>query len=310
MRKFLGFLALIISLVSTGCDAKSNSFAIVLNYQSYKLIEDETFLLSVNEGTEIIWSTSNSLVCNIQPLDENCLVEGIAVGSAIITADNGKQKASCLVNVEPKEVYKPDDPIYESLTLENFVNAIENSEPTKAVTNTTMLDPYNDNLTLSFTSTLVVDYSNVVKTMYTYSYQTLNEIDSDIDEFISTHSGVYYSKGSTIGEASENGIVWNNDFEGSINLLKFDLTKFETTPEISNNVVQGPVSTSFFKKDYSIENGQFYMVIEKDGDNAFRVRRTYLSFDMSDVYNGKTKTYNVVSDTKFTYKPEIIDYEW
>ena len=33
------------------------------------------------------------------------------------------------------------------------------------------------------------------------------------------------------------------------------------------------------------------MVIEKDGDNAFRVRRTYLSFDMSDVYNGKTKTY-------------------
>ena len=173
-----------------------------------------------------------------------------------------------------------------------------------------MLDPYNDNLTLSFTSTLVVDYSNVVKTMYTYSYQTLNEIDSDIDEFISTHSGVYYSKGSTIGEASENGIVWNNDFEGSINLLKFDLTKFETTPEITNNVVQGPVSTSFFKKDYSIENGQFYMVIEKDEYNAFRVRRTYLSFDMSDVYNGKTKTYNVVSDTKFTYKPEIIDYEW
>ena len=132
----------------------------------------------------------------------------------------------------------------------------------------------------------------------------------DIDEFISTHSGVYYSKGSTIGEASENGIVWNNDFEGSINLLKFDLTKFETTPEISNNVVQGPVSTSFFKKDYSIENGQFYMVIEKNDDNTFRVRRTYLSFDMSDVYNGKSKTYNVVSGTKFTYKPEIIDYEW
>ena len=52
------------------------------------------------------------------------------------------------------------------------------------------------------------------------------------------------------------------------------------------------------------------MVIEKDEYNAFRVRRTYLSFDMSDVYNGKTKTYNVVSDTKFTYKPEIIDYEW
>ena len=146
--------------------------------------------------------------------------------------------------------------------------------------------------------------------MYTYSYQTLNEIDSDVDEFISTHSGVYYSKGSTIGEASENGIVWNNDFEGSINLLKFDLTKFETTPEISNNVVQGPVSTSFFKKDYSIENGQFYMVIEKNDDNTFRVRRTYLSFDMSDVYNGKTKTYNVVSETKFTYKQEIIDYEW
>ena len=104
MRKFLGFLALIISLVSTGCDAKSNSFAIVLNYQSYKLIENETFLLSVNEGTEITWSTSNSLVCNIQPLDENCLVEGIAVGSAIITADNGNQKPSGQLNFEPKEV--------------------------------------------------------------------------------------------------------------------------------------------------------------------------------------------------------------
>ncbi len=312
MKKALIILPLTLALLATGCNnlSKKDSFTISINYSKFDLVENDSFLLSVEESENVVWECSNTLVCEIESSNEKCVVHGKAAGSATITATSGNKKASCLVTVQPKEVLDPSISIEnQDLDLSDFVSAIDHSEPTKAVTNTKMYDVHNG-ITLSFTSTLVIDYSDIVKTMYTYSYQSLNEIESDTTEFISTHSGVYYSKGSTVGEASENGINWNNDFEGSINLLSFNLNSLSSSSTtITNNVLEGDVSQDFFK-DPSINNGHLSLVVEHGDNNYLRVRRTYLSFDMIENYNGTQRVFNVISDTKFTYKAETIDYEW
>ena len=220
-------------------------------------------------------------------------------GELIVIMTNGVQKNLGVITgpKEPEIVYSKED------YFEQIKNSIEESSPTKVVTTINYYIPKYD-VSLFFSSTLVIDYSKEVSTKYSYSYQKLNEISSGFDEMISTFSGTLYTKGSNIGEATNNGIKWNDVIEGSVSIFNFnfDMSLFKDEWNATEKYFKGTIidgnETKFFVKDYDVSNVniQIYKNIHS------MIQRITVSYEND---NGAIVTVNTI----YTYELETITYE-
>jgi len=243
-----------------------------LNRDSLSLNVGSKFALSCSATDSTVWSSSND---HIVTVDNYGIVEAILPGTAVITAKCGKASATCAVTVTEG---------VSSVTKNDFIDALKYSQPTRVITNTEFTYYFSETnkVTLTYSSILTIDYSDMIKTTYSYSYQTINDPSSGCEEMISTHTGVIYTEGTSVGEATDNGIAWNTSLEGSVTLLKFDYETLKTYGTITED-----------KQIYlTIDASKFSdMTILKGDDVSNNMNMTIFIQPIDDEYNIKAIDY-------------------
>lgn len=195
------------------------------------------------------------------------------------------------------------DPKLKKEIINKLSVAMDNSNPTKTINNTQYYYESMD-VVLNFNSILLVDYSNIVTSLYSYSYQKLNELGSGSSEMITTISGTYYGKGNSIGESINGQIVWNNEIDGIITLLNFNLE--ETLVDIqdySDKVIQLKVDddkiVKFMRKDYKITNLYMTITMNEDLNKVTNIKIEYST----------GKGAQVTSILSFSYEKQYFEVE-
>ena len=195
-------------------------------------------------------------------------------------------------------------PEYVQYSINDFRSAMQRFRPTR-ITNTQTYTIESEDIKLNFNSMLVVAYEAIVKSIYTYSYEKLNELVTGNESMISVVSGTIYSRGAEVGD----GVEFVTEAESSATLkgLNFNEAYFKEGYTISKNVLSVEVKDEavkyFFGNDYKIKDVKF--VIELD--NHIRPSNLTLDFEtesyMDNLFKGE-----VHSETTYSYDLEVVNF--
>ena len=191
-------------------------------------------------------------------------------------------------------------PIDENATLNDFVNAFKESRPTKIITNITFNVP-NSKVVLHFNSTLIIEYSSMIKSCYSYSYEKLNEIQTGKEQMVSLVNGTSYSNGSSVYD----GVEWINTVEKTTVLSSVTLSENYASLEVNEGILTGSVINSkteqFFGYDYGVTDVHLRASLNTD-KNVSKLSLSYNSYVES-----MRKDAQVISESIYSYNQETIE---